>query len=254
MDLKPPERQIQIWEQGSDVVGEHLAAIKQECNYETLVGGEARIIFFGETHSNSPIHRDIQSQARNLRKAGVTRFLVEAPDSQKQRELFSLINSGDLSRIDETNVGPLSRTSRVQMIEALQHAGIEILPIDDPRQYDRETRESREEREEYITQRTEEITQKRKGKVVVLIGRHHADRGTTSAVGMLEARKRKCRTVLFTGGLDEIPTIVTRSAQKAGIASKKFMFQAKEVSAPFGGKADWLVHLPQQGQNLLDQS
>jgi len=246
MDGVPTENPIAVWEQGFDAVGQHLLTIKQPVRYETLFGGESRVIFIGEAHNNSAIHRELRTQARELRNAGVTTFLVEA--NSDQDELYRLLNSGDFSRISETNLGPMNKEQRTQMLQALQREGIKIIPIDDPRNYEKRDRKDNDvqEREVYLAKRIQQIAASREGRVAVLIGLSHAARGGNHTIDFLERDGINCRSVFFTGGRDQIPKIVTESARRSGIGYEKFMFQANGKNAPYGGKADYIVHLPQE--------
>jgi len=248
MSLRSQETEPSVWEQGFNAIGEHLAGIKRPCDYKVLLSDDP-VIFLGESHSNTAIHEEIRSNADNLRSAGVTTVLVEAPDTKIQKRLFDRINSGDFSRIKKTNLGPLSmsKTARTQMVKSLHHAGIEILPIDDPRRYEGAIRykEDDAESELYISERIKEIVRKKRGRSAVLFGMAHATRGRGSAVDLVEEKGIKCRTIFFIGGSEEIPIMVTESAKRVGISGEKFAFQAHESNGPFGGRADWIVHLPQ---------
>ena len=245
MDGVPTEIPITAWEQGFDAAGQHLLTAKQPVRYETILGGEPKVIFLGESHPNSAIHRELQNQARELKKAGVSAFLVEA--NSNQEDLFRLVNSGNFSRVSETDLGPMNREQRILMVQALQREGIEILPIDDPRNYKKKERADKDtqEREEYIARKIGEIAASRDGKITVLIGLNHATRGSSHAIDFLERDGVSCKSVFFTGGSDQIPKIVTESAKRVGIGYEKFMFQATGKNAPYGGKADLIVHLPQ---------
>lgn len=245
MNIVPKEIPIVVWEQGFDAVGQHLLAVKRPVNYETLFGGKSKVIFIGEAHHNSAIHRELRTQARDLKDAGVTTFLVEA--SSNQDDLFRLLNSGDFNRISETDLGPMNKEQRIQMLQALQREDIEIIPIDDPKNYEKKGRTENDvqEREKYLARRIQEIASSRDGKIAVLIGLAHATRGSNNAIDFLEREGVTCRSVFFTGGNDQIPEIVTESAKRSRIRDEKFMFQATGKNAPYGGKADYIIHLPQ---------
>ena len=107
MNLPSEETPISVWEQGDEAIAEHLRSVRKTVDYKLLVSQDSQITFFGERHGNTLIDREIESNAAQLRELGVTTFLIEAPDTEEQRELFTLINRGDFSRIKETDLGKL---------------------------------------------------------------------------------------------------------------------------------------------------
>ena len=248
------ENLISPWDQGPDAAGQYLLSIKQPVRYEVLLGGKPRIIFLGEAHTNSAIHRELQAQADGLRSAGITTFLIEA--NSDQGNLFKLLNSGDFSLIYETGLGPLgrqlgpvNREQRVQMVKVLHSEGIEILPIDDPINYEKKELTGRDslERDKYLARKVQEVAMSREGKIAALVGSLHAIRGSDySVIDLLERQGIECRSIFFAGGEGKTPEIVTESAKRYGIDREKFAFQVRGVKAPYGINVDYIVHLPQE--------
>jgi|GEM_PF-3779691 len=221
------------WEKSFDEVGQYLLTAKQPVNYETLFG-ESSVIFLGDTPINLSIQFELQTQAKALRDAGISALLLEADSSQE--ELFRQISSGDFSRVSRINFGSRNKEQLIPMLEALQREGIKIVPIDDPKNYGGIEKSSVQERKEFLATKIKEVAGSEAGKIAVFINFGHAIREEDSVIDILEGSGVSCRSVIFTGGMDWIPKVVTESARCAGIAGERFMFLLTGGRrAPYGG-------------------
>jgi len=261
MNLPSEETPISVWEQGDEAIAEHLRSVRKTVDYKLLVSQDSQITFFGERHGNTLIDREIESNAAQLRELGVTTFLIEAPDTEEQRELFTLINRGDFSRIKETDLGKLvepgsvssytriTQASKISLAKALHQAGIEMIPVDHiaSRQVAYQTRQ------QALRENVEAIIGSGRSGIVSLIGQYHAIRRerTNVLINMLEKRGISCHSAIFVGGLEETEK-VTEPAKLAKLDLERFMF-AGEGNYPFGGRVDWVVHLPQQNLTMTER-
>ncbi|KAJ6125890.1 BTB/POZ fold protein [Penicillium samsonianum] len=184
------------------------------------------VIFFGDQHSNQPIRDHLCAHAASLKSAGITHFAVEAPTLE------------DVPMSD------------ILLCRTLAKNRISVLPVD----IDQSSGPTGEEREAFIFNALSKIL--RSGsivKVAVLIGSFHMSKKKIltprilSTATRIESAGFSTRRLMFCGGYNRIPTIFTEPARLAGLGQKEFAFDARPYGedGPFGGDADFIIHLAQ---------
>lgn len=218
-------------------------------DYKRIVG-ENRIVFLGEGHFNPPVREHIARYARQMKEAGVTHYAIEAAETIK--EIITRLNNGESVDLSNVLVGPV-RSNYEVALRAMVAEGIQIVPID----VDQSKKPTREEREAHITDELVAITASNpEAKVAVLIGGFHTAKSVSSE-GVAYTGKRiadagiPAVTVMYAGGSEKIPKMVTESANLAGMSQTEFMMDLRPYVGskyvPYGaGQADYLIHLPQQ--------
>lgn len=190
---------------------------------------QSDVIFLSENHSNTPVRYHLCAHVGALKQAGITHFAVEAAIG--------------------TNRFPSDPSSYTRLCHDLSAQGIQVVLVD----IDQSSKPSPEEREAYITRNIIEILEGEQGvKFAVLIGRGHTVRTNFSNIfstaTRIESAGYSLTRLVFCGGFDFVPSIITDSARISSLSQKEFMIDLRPYGreAPFGGDADYAIHLPQQ--------
>ncbi len=250
IDIESKERQkvVDPWQNQENTVKE-IKNRHQPVDY-TQVVADNRVLFLGENHRNHSIRRHLVQHARELKKAGITHYAIEA--NEGGNTIFEKLNRGESVDLSQVDVGP-GRTDYEDAIRALAALGIKVVAID----IDQRSRPSREEREARLTENINRILQENpNSRVAVLIGdshtlRHHVSEGVPSVGKRLMEAQVPIVNIYFTGGKSLIPKLITSAVSRAGLDNHEFMLDFRPYTnldgTPFGkGEADWVICLPQQ--------
>lgn len=229
-------------------------------DYNKLVG-DARVLFLGEFHTNSPIREHIASFAQRLKDAGITHLAIEFPKTEENlRRLKNLPvrlaqGSVDLSWLNrECPEVSQDRRNYDLVVRELATIGIEVVPVDIVQDGSRTSGQ----REEDIASNIMKIIESDQDvKVAVLIGAFHTVKKYSSPESGLSVNGRLIKqgvptvAVQFVGGYDKTPSYVTNAAQQVGLGDKDWMIDmaayADSLGVPFGaGETDAMIHLSQK--------
>lgn len=280
---KSPETYEQNpWGSRESIVQE-IKEKKQNVDYKKLLQGK-KVLFLADNHSNFSIRLHIAKHARELREAGITHYAIEADEGGK--DVFDRLNQGEEVDLSGVDIGPAESASGLSKlgeyartaasgltpsisfsespyegkkgdeyaIREIAKQGIKVVPID----IDQSTKPSKEEREAHLTQGVSRILETNtEAKVAVLIGGYHTlkrfePEGVKSVGKRITEADYPTATIQFTGGMSEIPRMVTDGAREAGVDNQEFLLDMQPYSdisgsVPFGaGETDYAIHLPQE--------
>lgn len=247
-----------------EILGEILGKEVRRVNYQHIINGN-RVVFIGENHSNASIRDHLGRNAQDLRVAGITHFVIEAPyNSEPTREVIARLNRGEILAIDELlsrniELGPsYSRSARrayAEMLLAISKVGIKIIPVDTT-----DLQEPVHENTNYFAAKkiADILDQEANSKIIVLYGGLHI--GDTGIKPPQKSKYLLGDTI--PSHLDKIDSSITHTSifsiggsvnydktfksrvHEARLQNEEFVIQPPQ-STPYKG-FDLLLHLPER--------
>ncbi|HUD20328.1 MAG TPA: hypothetical protein VMR81_07840 [Patescibacteria group bacterium] len=256
MESDFPVRPDSIWDNVSKA-SEELSKAAHPVDYPQMVNG-SKVLMLGETHGNERIGDHLIAHISELQKLGFTHYVIEAPVSSKA--VIDTLKTDPELDLSTTRLGPDSDYYYQQIVRAMVHAGVEVVPI---------AMEKHNGRQDYekimVSNFTALLKDRAVNKVVTLIGGGHVVKNpfpgpelSLDVAPQLIKSGVSVSSAQLVGGRSDLPPRFIRAVEKLGLRDHEFMvdmraYQIQPFDELYDLRSDYIVHLPKNVDHKITQ-